>query len=177
MAAPPLPRTPNAHAGSSGSRSPQTPHSPGSHARELQRIELLLNINVDLLQEINSLQAQGMGGAMSPQHQAQLRAQNMSDKMATEEYISTLRRVQANLAYLSLKADPQAGQKSIPGPAHMTAPPHMARLQAKYERLTELFPDWTGHDRPAQATGSPSVNMMNLTNGTSQTQIASTAMA
>lgn len=162
MAAPPLPQTPAAaqQAGAGTAASPHAPQSPGTQAREQKRVELLLEINGELLQEINSLQAQGRGGAMNPQHQLQLRALNMDESMAAEEYIQCLRRVQANLAYLAPRADVHQAQKAPPGPAHMSPPAHMPQLQPKYEQLRELFPGWPGLDnRMAQnAAGSPRTN-------------------
>jgi hypothetical protein len=130
MAAPPLPQTPAAvqNSGSSATGSPNAPQSPGTQAREQKRVDLLLEINIELLQEINTLQAQGRGGAMNPQHQLQLRQLNMDDSMAAEEYIQCLRRVQANLAYLAPRADAQQAMKAPPGPAHMTPPAHMPQL-------------------------------------------------
>ena len=74
--------------------------------------------------------------------------------MASEEYIQTLRRVQANIGYLMPKAQHQSGGgaeaggggKQPPGPAHMTPPAHMVQGEVgqKYERLREVFPDWHG---------------------------------
>jgi hypothetical protein len=167
MAAPPLPQTPAAvqNSGSSATGSPNAPQSPGTQAREQKRVDLLLEINIELLQEINTLQAQGRGGAMNPQHQLQLRQLNMDDSMAAEEYIQCLRRVQANLAYLAPRADAQQAMKAPPGPAHMTPPAHMPQLQSKYEALRELFPGWPGNDaRMAQNAGSPRTNQMNQLN-------------
>jgi hypothetical protein len=168
MAAPPLPQTPNAiqYAGASAAVSPQAQQSPGTQAREQKRVDMLLEINIELLQEINSLQAQGRGGAMNPQHQLQLRQLNMDDSMAAEEYIQCLRRVQANLAYLAPRADIQQAMKAPPGPAHMTPPAHMPQLQSKYDQLRELFPGWAGNDvRMAQSAGSPGVSQTNSMNG------------
>ncbi|KAF2173891.1 hypothetical protein M409DRAFT_62120 [Zasmidium cellare ATCC 36951] len=172
MAAPPLPQTPgNQQApASNAAPSPMSPQSPGSQNREQQRIGLLFDINVELLQEVRRLQAEGHGGAISPQQLMQLRNEGKPDKMASDEYIQCLRRVQANLAYLMPKAssDPsgQAQAKAPPGPAHMTPPPHMAQLQPKYEQLRELFPGWPGMDqRPSQSSSSPKPNGPNATNG------------
>lgn len=168
MAAPPLPQTPAAvqQSGGTNSGSPKAAQSPGTLAREQKRTELLLDINGELLQEINNLQAQGRGGAVNPQHQQQLRALNMSESMASEEYIQCLRRVQANLAYLMPRADAGQASKAPPGPAHMTAPAHMPQLQAKYEQLKELFPGWPGlENRMPQNASSPRTNQMNSMNG------------
>lgn len=164
MAAPPLPQS---------ASSPQSPQSPGSQARDQKRVDLILDINLQLLQEISTLQAQGHGGATSLQAQQQMKAQNMPDQMASDDFIQCMRRVQANLAYLAQRADPQAGQKSIPGPAHMTPPAHLPQLQQQYDQLRELFPGWTGLDhKMGQPMTSPRNNAMNGMH-TSQTAVQS----
>lgn len=171
MAAPPLPQTPAVAAQQAGANATASPQSPGSQTRENQRLELLFDINVDLLQEVNALQAQGKGGATSPQQAMQMKAQGMDDKMASDEFIQCMRRLQANLAYLAPRADAQQMSKAPPGPAHMSGPPHMPQLQKKYEQLRELFPGWGGLEaRAAQATGSPGNGMMNSMNGMMQSQ-------
>ncbi|KAM0714273.1 hypothetical protein Q7P37_010060 [Cladosporium fusiforme] len=168
MAAPPLPQTPATAQQTSGGNaaSPHAPQSPGTQAREQKRVELLLEINGELLQEINTLQSQGRGGAMNPQHQLQLRALNMDESMAAEEYIQCLRRVQANLAYLAPRADAHQAQKAPPGPAHMSPPAHMPQLQPRYEQLRELFPGWPGLDNrmTQSAAGSPRTSQTNQIN-------------
>lgn len=179
MAAPPLPQTPTSQQpqqqqaaaaannpnNNNTLNSPRSPQSPGSRSREQQRINLLFEINVELLQEVNRLQGEGLGGAISPQQFELLRKQGKGDKMASEEYIQCLRRVQANLAYLMPMAqggDANNNQSKIPpGPAHMTPPPHLESMQAKYEQLRELFPGWSGMDhRPSQSSASPRPNGM-----------------
>lgn len=83
----PSPARPNSGHATSANLSPQ-PASPGaSQAREKERLALLLDINVELLQEINKLQAQGQGGAMNPQQAALYKANGQSDKMASDLYI------------------------------------------------------------------------------------------
>ncbi|KXS98997.1 hypothetical protein AC578_6139 [Pseudocercospora eumusae] len=162
MAAPQLPHTPvdnqsqvnNGNAASS----PKGAQSPASQSREEQRINLLFDINVELLQEVNRLQAEGKGGAISPQQAAQLKAQGQPAVQASEDYIQCLRRVQANLAYLMPKAQPDQANpaKASQGPAHMTPPPHMPQLQDKYDRLKVLFDGWPGLDaRMAASSASP----------------------
>nr|POE93483.1 hypothetical protein CFP56_19495 [Quercus suber] len=163
MPAPPLPFAPSTQSQPAGSStagsSPRPPQSPSSQNREQERISLLLGINVDLLQEVHRLQAEGKGGATSPQQQMQLKQQGQPDGMASDEYIQCLRRVQANLGYLMPKArdDPQ---KTTPhGPMYMSPPPHMPQLQVKYEQLVSLFPGWSGIEaRSGALTGSPNPN-------------------
>ncbi|EME81111.1 uncharacterized protein MYCFIDRAFT_215845 [Pseudocercospora fijiensis CIRAD86] len=161
MAAPPLPQTPvNKSQADNGNAAspPKGPQSPASQSREEQRINLLFEINVELLQEVNRLQAEGKGGAISPQQVAQLKAQGQPAVQASEEYIQCLRRVQANLAYLMPKAQPEQANpaKASQGPAHMTPPPHMPQLQEKYDRLKVLFDGWPGLDaRMAASSASP----------------------
>ena len=84
---------------------------------------------------------------LNPAQAEQARQKGLPDKMASEDYIHTMRRVQANLQYLMSKNQPAGadGGKKIEGPAIMTAPPHLGeRLKGEYERLRELFPEWNG---------------------------------
>ena len=160
MAAPPLPLTPNSQPRAASSdaggavSTPRSPQSPGGQSREAARVALLLRINEDLLAEVHRLQEAGKGGAISAQQVQQFRAEGKPDKMASDEYIQCLRRVQANFTYLMPKAQSSSGQasgneaKHLPGPAHMTPPPHMPdEMKQKYEQLRELFPDWPGLDQ------------------------------
>ncbi|KAK3069319.1 hypothetical protein LTR53_012422 [Teratosphaeriaceae sp. CCFEE 6253] len=168
MAAPPLPQSPATQqpgVQNASSPSPRTPLSPGSQSREQQRVALLLDINLEMLQEVNRLQLQGKGGATSPQIQAQLKAAGQPADLASEEYIQVLRRVQANLAYLMPVASHDS-QKTPPGPAYMSPPPHMPQLQGKFDQLRELFPAWQGHEqRGAQASMSPRPGSVGGANG------------
>ena len=119
---------------------------------------LLLDINTELFQEVNKLQAEGKGGALNPQQLAQMQEKGQQIELASDEYLQVLRRVQANLAYLMPKAQHDQ-QKAPKGPAHMTPPPHMSQLEPKYQVLQELFPDWQGYDRrPSGTSGSPQPN-------------------
>ncbi|KAK1063750.1 hypothetical protein LTR74_009225 [Friedmanniomyces endolithicus] len=162
MAAPPLPGSPAnqqaAAASQQGSASPSahpTPQSPGSHSRKQQRVALLLDINTDMLHEVNRLQAEGKGGATTPQIQAQMKAAGQPADLASEEYTQVLRRVQANLGYLMPVAQNDA-QKTPRGPAYMSPPAHMPQLQPKFDQLRELFPDWQGFEpRASQSSMSP----------------------
>ncbi|KAK4893723.1 hypothetical protein LTR27_007970 [Elasticomyces elasticus] len=165
MAAPPLPQSPaNQQATSqSKSSSPTTPLSPGSQNREQQRVTLLLEINVIMLEEVNRLQMEGKGGAISPQIQAQMREKGQNADLASEDYIQVLRRVQANLGYLMPVAQNDM-QKTARGPAYITAPPHMPQLQTKYDQLKELFPDWQGYE--SRTSMSPRANSASGSNGT-----------
>ncbi|KAK5714419.1 hypothetical protein LTR15_010601 [Elasticomyces elasticus] len=165
MAAPPLPQSPaNQQAASQSiSSSPTTPLSPGSQNREQQRVTLLLEINVIMLEEVNRLQMEGKGGAISPQIQAQMRDKGQNADLASEDYIQVLRRVQANLGYLMPVAQNDM-QKTARGPAYITAPPHMPQLQTKYDQLKELFPDWQGYE--SRTSMSPRANSASGSNGT-----------
>ena len=160
MAAPPLPLTPQSQANASTqsttptATTPKSPQSPGTQSREAARVALLLSINRELLEEVQRLQDDGKGGAISAQQVQQFRNEGKPDNMASDEYIQCLRRVQANFAYLMPKAQHTQGQssgteaKQLPGPAHMTPPPHMPEdMRQKYEQLQELFPEWQGLDR------------------------------
>jgi hypothetical protein len=55
-------------------------------SQEKERMALLLDINVELLQEMHKLQAQGKGGALNAQAAAHLKSQGMPDVLASEEY-------------------------------------------------------------------------------------------
>lgn len=161
MAAPPLPQTPinTKQFNAQPTSNPPTPQSPASSTLEQSRIAALFEINLELFQEMNRLQVDGKGGALNPQYQAQMRQHNLDDKMATDEYIQTMRRLQANLSYLGPRGNPNGGPKQMPpGPAHMTPPPHMPQLQAKYDKLKELFPGYTGLDQRRQPSGASPVN-------------------
>lgn len=142
---------------SHATQSPTSPQSPGTQNREQQRVALLLEINNELLQEIDRLQADGQGGVFSQQQLQQLRSEGLPEKHPSELYVNTMRRVQANLGWLM----PKASQASTvpPGPAHMTPPPHMTSLVPLYERLRELFPGWQGLEgRMAANSSSPRPN-------------------
>lgn len=164
-AAPPLPQTPAAQQqprpapttsnANTTVASPKASQDGGTFGREQQRIALLLSINAELFAEIKRLQELGHGGAMSPQQAQQLRNAGQSDKMASDDYIQAMRRVQANLAYLMPKA--QHSDKVPPGPAHMTPPPHMPQLKDQYDQLKEAFPEWQGLDNRLSQSASGSV--------------------
>lgn len=150
--------------------SPKSPQSPGTQTREQQRISLLLSINVELLEGVNRLQQNGSGGAISLQQQMQLQQAGKDGKMASDEYIQCLRRVQANLAYMMPKAQKGQDESKIqPGPAHMTPPRHMPQLKERYEQLKELFPGWQGlESRMSANSASPTPNAQAAnTNGVS----------
>lgn len=89
------------------------------NTKEETRVSLLMSINEEILSEISRLQSLGQGGAVNPQQALQLRNANQSDKMASEDYIQLLRRVQGNLAYLMPRAGSQSGGeqsgKVLPG--------------------------------------------------------------
>lgn len=141
-------------------QSSRLPQSPGAQNREQQRIALLLEINNELLQEIDRLQAEGQGGATNQQQLQQQRSEGQPEKLASDLYINTIRRVQANLAYLMPRASQasnpaaQPNPNQPPGPAHMTPPPHMTALLPLYERLKSLFPDWQGLEGRMSVTSS-----------------------
>ncbi|SMR53553.1 unnamed protein product [Zymoseptoria tritici ST99CH_3D1] len=160
MAAPPLPpNTPASSHGASNSISAPSPKSPQSPAiREQQRIELVLEINNELLQEIDRLQKDGQGGAVDQAQLQHMRNEGLPEKWASESYTQAYRRMQANLTWLMPKAS-QDPSKAPPGPALMTPPSHMTSLFPHYERLRALFPEWQGLDaRMAAASSSPRPN-------------------
>lgn len=160
MAAPPLPNTPSntTNTNPTASSPPKTPLSPTSASLEANRIAHLLHLNSALLSEISTLQSAGHGGVLNPAQAEAARQKGLPDKMASEDYIHTMRRVQANLQYLMTKNPAQQGEgaKQLPGPAIMTPPPHLGeRLMGEYERLRELFPGWMGIEGRSAAGGTP----------------------
>ncbi|CAD0109454.1 unnamed protein product [Aureobasidium uvarum] len=66
--------------------SPSHGASPVNPLQEKERISLLLEINLELLQEMHRLQAQGKGGATSPQAAAHLKKEGLPDALASDEY-------------------------------------------------------------------------------------------
>ncbi|GAM86597.1 hypothetical protein ANO11243_046110 [Dothideomycetidae sp. 11243] len=92
MAAPPLPqsaqRQQSPHGGSNPATSqPASPRTAASSALEKERVALLLEVNLLLLEELNNLLSQGKGGAVDAQQVALLRQQGMPEKRAADEYI------------------------------------------------------------------------------------------
>lgn len=77
-----------------------SPRSPASDAREKERLELLLEINLELLQEMQKLQGQGKGGA-SPSHAQLLKDQGQTAQMASEEFIQYTTCVSEDLGYIN----------------------------------------------------------------------------
>ncbi|KAF4549049.1 Hypothetical protein D9617_24g017640 [Elsinoe fawcettii] len=163
MAAPPLPASVRQQSPNSNTSQPSSPQSAAHAAREKERVTLLLDINLELLQEMNKLQAEGKGGAPTPQLAAAQKAQGGSDKLASDEYIQVFYRVSSNITYLYNQPDMQlldprnAGQApQKKGPPHppqfMWAPPHMQSLNEKYAALRKLFPGWLGRYPPVGAT-------------------------
>jgi hypothetical protein len=149
--------------------SPQSPQSPASQVREPQRINLLLDINGILLKRLSDLQAQDQGGAITPQQALQLKKEGKPDKMASDEYIQIVKRLQGNLSYLS-----PGKPKQFPGPAFLSPPPQMPELQPLYEQLKDLFPGWPGIENMRSGVQSSprtnSMHSMNSTNGTTYGQ-------
>lgn len=112
---------------------------------------LLLEINAELLQEINSLQAQGKGGAQNAQQAEQFRLKGLPDAIAAPEYLQTLSRLHANLGYCFAQSEAQnkPGAKPPHPPSYMRPPPSMPSLEQKYAKLRQLFPGWSGKDAQA----------------------------
>jgi hypothetical protein len=145
----------------------QPPQSPQSIAQEKARVSVLLEINSYLLQEVVSLQAQGKAGGPPtslPQQSPTQETAAGSPASATDpsnplnnspidptksagakppspEYIECMRRLQANLAYLTAIADAKKkAAGSIPAtPAIMVPPHHLADVRELYKKLNSLF--------------------------------------
>ncbi|KAL1311541.1 hypothetical protein AAFC00_001661 [Neodothiora populina] len=128
---------------------PRSPKSPASVARERERMELLLEINNELLQEMHNLQAQGKGGAPTQEISELMARQGLNPQMGTPEFAQVSVRVQANLGYLCGATDHalRPGSKQAPHPPnYVRAPAAMPQLAEKYSRLRVLFPGWSGVD-------------------------------
>jgi len=145
------------HGSVSAQSQPQSPTAAVSPAVEKERIGLMLEINVELLQEIHNLQSQGKGGAQNVQQAEQFRLTGRPDTIATLEYLQTLLRLHANLGYCCAQSDMQTkpGAKAPHPPSYMRAPPSMPSLEQKYARLRQLFPGWVGKDGQAGSAPSP----------------------
>lgn len=66
------------------------PHSPSSsidNAREKDRLELLLDINNELLQEMDKLQAEGKGAAPTPAQVQLLKEQGLHAQTGSDEFV------------------------------------------------------------------------------------------
>ena len=86
MAAPPLPASVQRQQ-SPASNSASQPGSPATKSLlERRRVALLLDINLALLEDMNRLQAEGKGGAVSSQQATLMRNQGLPDKRSSEEY-------------------------------------------------------------------------------------------
>lgn len=70
-----------------------------------------------------------------------MKMEGKPDKMASDEYIQIIKRLQVNLAYLQPNKTPEQQAKAMAGPAFLTPPPQMPQLQGPYDRLKELFPE------------------------------------
>ncbi|KAG9951051.1 hypothetical protein KCU85_g3083, partial [Aureobasidium melanogenum] len=116
--------------------SPSAGASPVNTLQEKERISLLLEINLELLQEMHRLQAQGKGGATSPQAAAHLKKEGLPDALASEEYTQINLRLHSNLGYVCSHTDNQSKPGAMP---NVTAPPNMPQLESKYSKLRALF--------------------------------------
>ncbi|KAI4744505.1 hypothetical protein E4T50_05113 [Aureobasidium sp. EXF-12298] len=142
--------------------SPSAGGSPVNISQEKERISLLLEINLELLQEMHRLQAQGKGGATSAQAAAHLKKEGLSDALASEEYSQ----LHANLGYVCSQTDNQSKSGAAPHPpSYVTAPPNMPQLEAKYSRLRTLFAGWTGKDGQRRSMSNGATNASTPTLG------------
>ncbi|KAI4796696.1 hypothetical protein E4T44_12187 [Aureobasidium sp. EXF-8845] len=131
--------------------SPSAGGSPVNMSQEKERISLLLEINLELLQEMHRLQAEGKGGATSPQAAAHLKREGLPDALASEEYTQINLRLHSNLGYSKSGAAPHP-------PSYVTAPPNMPQLEPKYNRLRSLFAGWTGRDGQRRSMSNGATN-------------------
>ena len=126
---------------------PAPANAPSQAELDKQRVTLILEINSQLLEQIQALQAAGKGGDV--QSPAQNNAADGAEaqqqpKKPAREYVESLRRMQANLAYLASVAErhQKPNAQTPPWPQVMSAPPGDERLAAMYSRLQALFPQW-----------------------------------
>ncbi|THY31808.1 hypothetical protein D6D01_02788 [Aureobasidium pullulans] len=139
--------------------SPSAAASPANLSQEKERIALLLDINVELLQEMHRLQAQGKGGATSQSAAAHLKSQGLPDALASDEYTQVYLRLHANLGYVCGQTDNQSKPGSSPHPpSYVTAPPNMPQIESKYAKLRALFPGWTGKDGQRRSISNGATN-------------------
>ncbi|THZ77442.1 hypothetical protein D6C85_01680 [Aureobasidium pullulans] len=139
--------------------SPSAAASPANLSQEKERIALLLDINVELLQEMHRLQAQGKGGATSQSAAAHLKSQGLPDALASDEYTQVYLRLHANLGYVCGQTDNQSKSGSSPHPpSYVTAPPNMPQIEQKYAKLRALFPGWTGKDGQRRSMSNGATN-------------------
>ncbi|THW24486.1 hypothetical protein D6C86_09596 [Aureobasidium pullulans] len=139
--------------------SPSAAASPANLSQEKERIALLLDINVELLQEMHRLQAQGKGGATSQSAAAHLKSQGLPDALASDEYTQVYLRLHANLGYVCGQTDNQSKPGSSPHPpSYVTAPPNMPQIEPKYAKLRALFPGWTGKDGQRRSMSNGATN-------------------
>ncbi|THX32925.1 hypothetical protein D6D02_07288 [Aureobasidium pullulans] len=139
--------------------SPSAAASPANLSQEKERIALLLDINVELLQEMHRLQAQGKGGATSQSAAAHLKSQGLPDALASDEYTQVYLRLHANLGYVCGQTDNQSKPGSSPHPpSYVTAPPNMPQIEPKYAKLRALFPGWAGKDGQRRSMSNGATN-------------------
>jgi hypothetical protein len=139
--------------------SPSAGGSPVNTSQEKERISLLLEINLELLQEMHRLQAEGKGGATSPQAAAHLKREGLPDALASEEYTQINLRLHSNLGYVCSQTDNQSKFGAAPHPpSYVTAPPNMPQLEPKYNRLRSLFAGWTGRDGQRRSMSNGATN-------------------
>ncbi|KAF1963599.1 hypothetical protein CC80DRAFT_9655 [Byssothecium circinans] len=133
------------------------PGSPATVAREKERIDTILSINMMLIEEVGELHIQGKTGHIGP---TEVKTEdNKQQPPSSLEYRDCMRRLQANLAFLAQSAErySKPNQSIMPGPAIMNPPNSPDELVKAYLKLQTLFPGWKG----AQAKASPGPQRLN----------------
>ncbi|KAF2271364.1 uncharacterized protein EI97DRAFT_462900 [Westerdykella ornata] len=130
---------------------PASPLSPVAQAREKERIQTLLDINMILLREITDLVSQGKGGVVGGSQDSQ-QAGEKPAQSPSKEYTDYMRRLQVNLAFLAQTAERKL---TMPGPAIMTPPNSPDELVKLYLKLQGLFPSWKGAPVQQMMKASP----------------------
>ncbi|KAI1304560.1 hypothetical protein F5Y03DRAFT_173558 [Xylaria venustula] len=185
-----------------GISSASTPLSPGADLKDKERVAVILDINNELLLE--AMQIQSTQHILKKERAAINGTDgntNDGEKKSTEEeqlaqdYISCMRRLQTNLAYLAGLADKERKptQPSQPYPAYLKPPPLNTSIKLRqvqtqdggevktdiidreettkyigelYKKLQALFPDIDPNKEPAIR---PSGQVINTTQSGSQT--------
>lgn len=125
-----------------GSASASNPQSPATESREKERFVLLLEINQELMYEL--LLLTNSRTELKKHQQAVAAGQQKADgdlaaeeMMTNADYMHTLNRLQANLAYQAALADRKPG-KPLPGhPAYMMPPPWNLKLKLRVAPTSE----------------------------------------
>lgn len=124
----------------------QPPNTPEEIAREQERIRLILEINSEILEHVNRLQAEGQGGALPGA--APVPGSPTQDKPASSDFVTCLRATQVNVAYLAIACQGGGTGKNRGTPRTMMT--HLRVGEKKIALLTNACRDvrTAYHGRP-----------------------------